>query len=385
MCAVSGPGGKGEMKTPRILIALFAVVLFGCSRHPNAVARAKPVQAPWGKTSDRVNVDLYTLANAKGAEARIITYGGIVVSLRVPDRSGALGDVVAGFDNLEGYLTPAPYFGALIGRYGNRIGGAQFSLSGAEYTLTKNDGDNQLHGGPRGFDKRVWHARLLTPQSLELSYLSKDGEEGYPGNLLVTVVYSLTDSNELKIDYSATTDKETVVNLTHHSYFNLAGDGDILGHQLSIRADRFTPVDRTLIPTGELRSVAGTPFDFRTATSIGERIEQQDEQLIFGRGYDHNWVLNRAGSSLESAAIVTDPKSGRVMEVLTTTPGLQFYSGNFLDGTLQGKKRTYTRRSAFCLETQFFPDSPNKPAFPSTILRPGSTFRSTTVYRFSVL
>ncbi|MEP6961073.1 MAG: aldose epimerase family protein [Acidobacteriota bacterium] len=375
------------MKALRIATALAALVLLGCaSRHQQASAPARQAQATaWGKTPDGASVELYTLANARGAEARVITYGGIVVSLKVPDRRGVPGDVVAGFDSLEGYLTPAPYFGAIIGRYGNRIGGARFSLNGVAYTLTTNDGGNQLHGGPRGFDKRLWHAKTVSRQSLELSYLSKDGEEGYPGNLLATVVYTLTDNNELKIDYSATTDKETVVNFTHHSYFNLAGEGDILGHQLSIHADRFTPVDGELIPTGEVRNVAGTPFDFRTAKSIGERIEEQDQQLILGRGYDHNWVLDRNGSGLESAALVTDPKSGRVMEVLTTMPGMQFYSGNFLDGTLQGKGHTYTRRSAFCLETQFFPDSPNKPAFPSTVLRPGSTFRSTTVYRFSVM
>lgn len=373
------------MQSFRVLIALLAAALVGCSSPPTAAAPAEQTQTAWGRTPDGTSVELYTLKNAKGAEARIITYGGILVSLKVPDRAGVLGDVVAGFDNLEGYLTPAPYFGALIGRYGNRIGGARFSLNGTEYKLTKNDGGNQLHGGPRGFDKRVWHAKQLSPESLELSYLSPDGEESYPGNLLVTVVYALTDSNELKIDYSATTDKETVVNLTHHSYFNLAGGGDILGHQLSIHADRFTPVDKELIPTGELRNVAGTPFDFRTGKLIGERIEQRDQQLTFGRGYDHNWVLTRSGSGLESAAIATEPKSGRVMEVLTTMPGLQFYSGNFLDGTLKGKGLTYTHRSAFCLETQFFPDSPNKPAFPSTILRPGSMFRSTTVYRFSVM
>lgn len=376
---------RSTMKLSCFLIALLEVILMGCSTPPETVSPPTNVQTAWGKTPDGASVELYTLANAKGAEARIITYGGTVVSLKVPDRAGVLGDVVAGFDNLDGYLTPAPYFGALIGRYGNRIGGARFSLNGTEYTLSKNDGGNQLHGGPRGFDKRLWHAKMLSPQSLELSYLSKDGEEGYPGNLLVTVVYTLTDTNELKIDYSATTDKETVVNLTHHSYFNLAGEGDILGHQLRIHADRFTPVDRELIPTGEFRNVAGTPFDFQNAKPIGKQIETQDQQLTFGRGYDHNWVLNRDGSGLESAAIVTEPKSGRVMEVLTTMPGLQFYSGNFLDGTLKGKGRSYTHRSAFCLETQFFPDSPNKPDFPSTILRPGTTFHSTTVYRFSIM
>ena len=330
-------------------------------------------------------MELYTLTNAKGSEARIMTYGGVVVSLKVPDRSGALGDVVAGFDDLKGYLTPPPYFGAIIGRYGNRIAAGRFSLGGVTYQLAKNDGANHLHGGVRGFDKRVWSAKPLSPQSLELSYLSKDGEEGYPGNLSATVTYTLTDANELRIDYSATTDKETVVNLTNHSYFNLAGEGDILGHEVMIHADRFTPVVKGLIPTGELKSVAGTPFDFRTAKAIGKSIDEKDEQLILAGGYDHNWVLNRTGPDLQTAATVTDPKSGRVMEVLTTEPGLQFYTGNFLDGTLKGKGRVYTRRSAFCMETQHFPDSPNEPSFPSTVLKPGDTYRTSTVYRFSTM
>lgn len=339
----------------------------------------------WGKTPDGRDVELYTLKNARGAEARIMNYGGVVVSLKVPDRQGTMGDIVAGFDKYDDYLKPPPYFGAIIGRYGNRIGNARFRLDGVEYVLAKNDGPNQLHGGTRGFDKRLWQASLLSPQSLELKYLSKDGEEGYPGNLTATVRYTLTDANELKIEYSAVTDKDTVVNLTNHSYFNLAGEGDILNHEVWINADRFTPVDRGLIPTGELKSVAGTPFDFRKATAIGARIGEKDQQLTFAGGYDHNWVLNRTGSGLELAARVVEPKSGRVMEVLTTEPGLQFYTGNFLDGTLKGKGRTYTRRSAFCMETQHFPDSPNKPAFPSTVLKPGSTYQSTTVYRFSTL
>ena len=377
---------KQNLKLLAACVAPFVVLLSGCSsQKESAVAAEKPAKTNWGKTPDGQSVELYTLANAKGAEARIATYGGTVVSLKVPDRSGAMGDVVAGFDNLEGYLKPPPYFGAIIGRYGNRIGKGRFSLNGTEYTLAKNNGENHLHGGVRGFDKRVWTAKALSPQSLELTYVSKDGEEGYPGNLSATVIYSLTDANELKIEYSATTDKETVVNLTNHSYFNLAGEGDILGHEVVINADRFTPVDKGLIPTGELRSVAGTPFDFRAAKTIGERIEQKDEQLIFGGGYDHNWVLNRSGSGLESAARVTDPKSGRVMDVLTTEPGLQFYTGNFLDGTLQGKGRVYARRSAFCMETQHFPDSPNKPGFPSTVLTPGNRYQTTTVYRFSVM
>lgn len=374
---------KLKVRILTIGVALFAA---GCSSQKEAAATSqKPEKTSWGKTAEGESVDLYTLTNPKGAEARIITYGGIVVSLKVPDRSGAMGDVVAGFDNLEGYLKPPPYFGAIIGRYGNRIGGARFTLNGVEYKLAKNDGENHLHGGVRGFDKRVWTAKPLSAQSLELTYLSKDGEEAYPGSLSATVTYTLTDANELKIEYSATTDKDTVVNLTHHGYFNLSGDGDILGHEVVINADRFTPVAKGLIPTGELKSVAGTPFDFRTPKTIGERIEQKDEQLILGGGYDHNWALNRSGSGLETAARVTDPKSGRVMEVLTTEPGLQFYTGNFLDGTLQGKGRVYGRRSAFCMETQHFPDSPNKPGFPSTVLKPGSKYQTTTVYRFSAI
>lgn len=373
-----------KSKLPQTLAALFAIGIVGCSSQKEAaVTTEKTVKASWGKTPEGESVDLYTLSNAKGCEARISTYGGVVVSLRVPDRSGAMADVVAGLDRFEDYLKPPPYFGAIIGRYGNRIGNARFSLDGREYTLAKNDGRNHLHGGLRGFDKRLWTAKPLSPQSLELTWLSKDGEEGYPGNLAATVTYTLTDANELKIEYSATTDKDTVVNLTNHSYFNLAGEGDILGHEVVIYADRFTPVDEGLIPTGELKDVAGTPFDFRTAKTIGERIEQKDEQLIFGHGYDHNWVLNRSGSSLEPAAKVTDRKSGRVMEVLTTEPGLQFYTGNFLDGTLHGKGRAYTRRSAFCMETQHFPDSPNKPTFPSTVLKAGGRYQTTTVYRFS--
>ncbi len=367
-------------------IALFAVILTGCSaRTATSKIGNTASETTWGMTPDGKTVELYTLKNNKGAEARIMNYGGVLVSLKVPDRTGALGDIVAGLDSFQDYLKPPPYFGAIIGRYGNRIGNARFTLNGVEYKLAKNDGQNSLHGGTRGFDKRLWQANPLSPESLELKYRSADGEEGYPGNLDVTVKYTLTDANELRIDYSATTDKETVINLTNHSYFNLAGEGDILAHEVMINADRFTPIDKGLIPTGELKDVTGTPFDFRTATAIGKRIEQKDQQLIFAGGYDHNWVLNRKGDGLEAVAKVTDPKSGRVMEVLTTQPGLQFYTGNFLDGTLKGKGRVYTRRSAFCMETQHFPDSPNKPSFPSTVLKPGSTYQSTTVYRFSTL
>jgi aldose 1-epimerase len=341
----------------------------------------------FGKTADGQTVDLYTLTNRNGVEAKIMTYGGTVVSLRVPDRNGKLGDVVLGYDSLEGYLKNNPYFGSIIGRYGNRIAGGKFSLNGRQYTLARNNGENHLHGGVKGFDKVVWQAKESNTKdgpSLTLSYVSKDGEEGYPGNLSVTVVYTLTDKNELKIDYAATTDKETVVNLTHHSYFNLAGRGSILDHQLTIHADRFTPVDGGLIPTGELRSVKGTPMDFTRPAAIGARIDQQDEQLILGKGYDHNWVLGSGGGRLAHAATVYEPASGRVMEVHTTEPGLQFYSGNFLDGSITGKGgEVYAKRAGFCLETQHFPDSPNHPNFPSTVLRPGRKYSTTTIYKFT--
>lgn len=344
---------------------------------------AKIVSGDFGKTRDGAAVRIFSLTNKSGVEVKITNYGGRVVSLKVPDKKGAMGDVVLGFDSLDGYLNDNPYFGALIGRYANRIGHAQFTLNGALYKVPKNDGDNSLHGGARGFDKVVWTPRELPDGGLELTYLSKDGEEGYPGNCKVTVVYHLTDANELKIEYAATTDKDTVVNLTNHSYFNLAGSGDILGHMLTLTADHFTPVDGGLIPTGELKAVAGTPFDFRKSTAIGARIEKADEQLKLGKGYDHNWVLNRKGDSLAMAAKVEDPSSGRVMEVWTTQPGIQFYTGNFLDGTIKGKgDQVYARRSALCLETQHFPDSPNKPKFPSAVLKPGAEFKSTTVYKF---
>ena len=346
-------------------------------------AATKIVSGDFGKTREGAAVRIFTLTNSHGVEATITNYGGRVVSLKVPDKSGAMGDVVLGFDSLEGYLNENPFFGALVGRYANRIGHAQFTLDKVLYKVPKNDGDNALHGGLRGFDKVVWTPRELPDGGLELTYLSKDGEEGYPGNCKVTVVYHLTDANELKIDYSATTDKDTVVNLTNHSYFNLKGSGDILGHMLTLNADHFTPVDSGLIPTGVLQPVAGTPFDFKKSTAIGGRIDQGDEQLKLGKGYDHNWVLNKKGSELSLAARVEDPTTGRVMEVWTTQPGIQFYTGNFLDGTIKGKKGwVYARRSALCLETQHFPDSPNKPKFPSVVLRPGIEFKSTTIYKF---
>jgi aldose 1-epimerase len=338
---------------------------------------------------DGKEVFLYTLRNASGMEARITNYGGILVSLTVPDRLNKPGDVVLGYDSLSSYVKATPYFGAIVGRYGNRIGKAHFTLDGKEYALKANDGPNTLHGGLKGFDKVVWDADESTPAtkaSLVLSYVSRDGEEGYPGNLKASVVYTLTDSNELRIDYAATTDMPTVLNLTHHSYFNLAGpgSGDILSHELTLNADRFTPIDSGLITTGALEPVEGTPMDFRTPTAIGARIGTMDDQLKFGRGYDHNWVLNRTGDGLSLAARVAEKTSGRVMEVWTTQPGVQFYSGNFLDGSNIGKGgKAYAYRTGFCLETQHFPDSPNKPSFPSTVLRPGENFASTTVYKFS--
>ncbi len=346
-------------------------------------AATKVVSGDFGKTRDGAPTRLYTLTNKSGVEVKITNYGGRVVSLKVPDKTGAMGDVVLGFDSLDGYVGDNPYFGALIGRYANRIGHAQFTLDGVLYKVPKNDGDNSLHGGLRGFDKVVWDSHALPDGGVELAYVSKDGEEGYPGKCTVKVVYHLTDANELKIEYAATTDKDTVVNLTNHSYFNLAGKGDILGHVLTLHADRFTPVDGGLIPTGELKDVSGTPFDFRKPTAIGERIEQNDAQLKLGKGYDHNWVLNKKDGELSLAARVEEASSGRVMEVWTTQPGIQFYTGNFLDGTIKGKGGwVYARRSALCLETQHFPDSPNKPKFPSTVLKRGTEFKSTTVYKF---
>jgi aldose 1-epimerase len=369
-------------------LCLFAAVAIGAASISCTSEAPMKDYREFGKTKGGEVVELYTLTNSKGIEATIMNYGGIVVSLKVPDRGGRFEDVVLGFDTLDGYLQdpPPPYFGALIGRYANRIAKGRFSLNGVEYKLAQNNGENHLHGGIRGFDKVVWKAKKQNPQNLELTYVSKDGEEGYPGNLTATVIYTLGDENDLKIDYTATTDKDTIINLTNHSYFNLVGQGqgDILDHQLVINADRFTPVDSGLIPTGELRSVEGTPFDFRQARAIGERIDNADEQLTLGKGYDHNFVLNRSGDRIEFAARVTEPKLGRVMEVLTTQPGVQFYSGNFLDGKFRGKGgKVYQRRNALCLETQHFPDSPNKPSFPSVVLKPGERYQTTTVYKFS--
>ena len=343
----------------------------------------------FGTTRDGEAVDLFTLTNSHGMEVRAMTYGGIIVSLRVPDRNGQLDDVVLGYDKLDGYLGRHPYFGAIIGRYGNRIGHAKFTLDGQEYRLAENDGPNSLHGGIKGFDKVVWHAESFEKKDqvgLIFKYRSVDGEEGFPGTLDVTVTYTLDDKNQLTLEYQATTDKPTVVNLTNHSYFNLKGEGsgDILGHELMLNADHFTPVDVSLTPTGEIASVKGTPLDFNHLTAIGSRIYQNDKQLQFGGGYDHNFVIKRQGEGLALAAQVYEPTTGRVMEVYTTEPGVQFYSASGLDGSITGKHgHVYAKRSALCLETQHYPDSPNRPEFPSTILRPGQTYRSTTAYRFS--
>jgi Galactose mutarotase and related enzymes len=350
----------------------------------------------FGKTAQGIPVERYTLRNRRGLEARIMTYGGIVTSLTAPDRKGHYADIVLGYDTLNGYLKDSPYFGALIGRYGNRIAMGRFTLDGRTYSLATNNGPNALHGGMKGFDKVVWkvlkaglkaEGDLGEPQ-LTLIYQSADGEEGYPGNLDVTAVYTLTDDNALKLEYRATTDRATIVNLTQHSYFNLRGHGDILGHEIRINASRFTPVDATLIPTGKLHAVAGTPFDFRNAFPIGARIDADDEQLQFGKGYDHNWIIDSGVSAKDSglrvAATVYEPETGRRLEVLSDQPGLQFYSGNFLDGSIKGKGgQVYAFRNGFCLEPQHFPDSPNHPNFPSVVLKPGETYRNTIVYRFS--
>lgn len=364
-----------------------------------SVKPASVTQAPFGTTTDGQPVTIYTLTNASGMELRATNYGGVIVSLRVPDRNHKLGDVVLGFDSLPPYETVSPYFGALVGRYGNRIAKGRFTLGGHTFTLAVNNGPNSLHGGLRGFNKFVWRAepfQRADSVGLTLVRTSLDGEEGYPGNLKVTVTYTLTDSNEVIFDYRATTDKATPINLTQHSYFNLAdgGSSSILGHVMKINADSFTPVDSTQIPTGEIRSVTGTPFDFRTPITIGARIDSDDEQLKIGMGYDHNFVLRKDSASatgndtlvkMTLAATVYEPASGRVMQVYTSEPGLQFYTGNFLDGTLHGKSGVaYQRRSGFVMETQHYPDSPNEPKFPTTILRPGSEYHSKSMYRFLV-
>lgn len=349
-------------------------------------------KTPFGTTPTGQQVDLYTLTNANGLELGIITWGGTCTFLKVPDREGNLGDILLGHDSLAGYLThdTCPYFNALIGRYGNRIGKGKFSIDGTDYTLATNNDENHLHGGDVGFDQKVWSAKPITQDeavAVELQYTSSDGEEGYPGNLSVTVTYSLTNDNEMRIDYQATTDKPTLCNLTNHNYYNFTcGARDHLQHELMINADKMTPVDAGLIPTGEMVPVAGTPFDFTRAKAIGKDILADDPQIKFGGGFDHNFVLNKSQpGELTKAAEAFEPTTGRVMEIWTTEPGVQFYSGNFLDGTITGKGgKVYNLHDGFCLETQHYPDSPNKPDWPTTVLRPGETYRSTTVHKFSV-
>jgi len=376
--------------------AMIAALLFlgAMTRFPYPTADAKPKmqKQAFGKIQDGQSVDLYTLTNKYGMTVAISNFGGTLVSMKVPDRDGKLGDVVLGYDNPADYENGKAHFGGTIGRYANRIAHGKFTLDGAVYTLPLNNGENTLHGGIRGFDKHVWTAKDVSSsagEALELNYVSKDGEEGFPGTLAVKVVYTLLgDENAVRIDYTATTDKDTVLNLTNHSYFNLSGqgNGDILQQQLTLYASQFTPVDAALIPTGKLQDVHNTPFDFLHPMAIGVRIDMNDQQLKLGRGYDHNWVLDkRSPSSLSPAARAYDPQSGRVLEVSTTEPGMQFYTGNFLDGTDHGKNgKVYGYRSAFCLETQHFPDSPNHKDFPATLLKPGQTFRSTSIYNFSV-
>jgi aldose 1-epimerase len=354
------------------------------AKHHQAVHHQAVQKQPFG-THDGRPVSLYTLTNPHGLEIRAMNYGGIIVSIRVPDRTGQLVDIVLGHDTLDGYIPNPPYLGAIVGRYANRIANGTFTLDGKTYTLPKNDGPNTLHGGvKRTFDKVVWDDEPLK-NGVAFSYLSRDGEEGFPGNLKIKVTYTLTDENELVVDYQATTDKATPINVSQHSYFNLAGEGngDILNHELMINADRFTPVDKNLIPTGELRPVKGTPLDFTKPTKIGARIDDDYEQLVLGHGYDHNFVINHKDRDLALAARVYEPTNGRVMEVFTTQPGVQLYTGNFLDGVNGKQGHVYKRRYAFCLETQHFPDSPNHPDFPNTILRPGETFHEKTVFKFS--
>lgn len=381
----------------RTIVCVWLLTLVACQNNPtsqaeettNAMPTTSINQAPFGTTTDGTAVELYTLTNG-AVEVDITNYGGVITAWRVPDASGNMGDVVLGYNDMEGYRTKPSFFGALVGRYGNRIANGEFTLDGETYTLAKNNGPNHLHGGEKGFDKVVWQAdTAITAQGpqLILNYTSPDGEEGYPGTLQTQVTYTLQADNTLKIDYEATTDKPTIVNLTNHTYFNLTGDPSqpILNHRLMINADQYVPVDETLIPLGDLEPVEGTPFDFNEPTVIGTRIDDEHPQILNGKGYDHCWVLNGAEDELTLAATVFEPQTKRFLEVFTTEPGVQFYSGNFLDGSAVGKNGvSYGKRSALCLETEHFPDSPNQPGYPSVVLRPGETYRTTTAYKFSV-
>jgi aldose 1-epimerase len=378
---------------PRRLKTVCRLVVFVLAIGGLLLAQAAPAKQKYGVqkqsfgTQDGRSINLYTLTNSHGVEVRAMNYGGIILSIRVPDRKSESADIVLGHETLEGYIPNPPFLGAIVGRYANRIANGTFTLDGKKYELPKNDGPNTLHGGiNRTFNKVVWDDEPFGKNGVAFTYLSKDGEEGFPGNLKVKVTYTLTDENALVVRYEATTDKATPINLSQHSYFNLAGEGsgDILNTELMLNADRFTPVDKNLIPTGELRSVKGTPFDFTTSTKMGARIDDNYEQMVLGHGYDHNFVINRTGDGLTLAARAYEPTSGRVMEVSTTQPAVQFYTGNFLDGTVTGKNgHVYKRRNGFCLETQHYPDSPNHPDFPTTILKPGETFKSETVFKFS--
>lgn len=373
-----------DIAAPLLALALLAV---SCGPVETETPSMRALKTSEFGSVDGKAVTQFILTNSSGAEVRIIEYGGIVVSVKVPDRDGNLGDVVLGFDDLESYLDSNPYFGAITGRYANRIALGRFEIDGTAYELPVNNGPNSLHGGIKGFDKVIWSGTPLpSGDGVALTYTSADGEEGYPGTLEAKVTYVWTDESELRIEYEARTDKPTVLNLTNHSYFNLADGGasSIAGHEMTINADAYTPVDETLIPTGEIAPLEGTPLDFRVATAIGARIGEDHEQLGFGSGYDHNYVVNRESEGLAMAATVHDPSTGRTMDVLTEEPGVQFYSGNFLDGTLTGKEGvSYQHRSGFCLETQHYPDSPNRGEFPSTVLRPGEAYSTATVYRFS--
>ncbi|MGA5767315.1 aldose epimerase family protein [Streptomyces pseudogriseolus] len=365
-----------------------AATAWGGTAHASSAGRARPVREPFGRLADGTRVDRWTLQNG-GTRMGVLSYGGIVHSLEVPDRRGRYANVSLGLRTLEEYVASSPYFGALIGRYGNRIGKGTFTLDGTRYQLSVNDGDNSLHGGAQGFDKRVWDVEPFTRGSdvgLRLYYTAVDGEMGYPGTLRTKVTYTLTQDGDWRVDYEAVTDRPTVVNLTSHVYWNLAGEGSgsIMDHELSVAASRYTPVDAGLIPTGERAKVAGTPFDFRRAKPVGRDIRTAHQQLLYGQGFDHNWVLDKGITARpEHAATLRDPASGRTLRIATNEPGLQFYSGNFLDGTLVGSGgRVYRQGDGLCLETQHFPDSPNQPAFPSTVLRPGETYRTTTVHSF---
>lgn len=365
------------------------LTLLSCTSDKNNKPMNAITEQAWGALPSGETVSLYKLRNEKGIETTISNFGGRIVTLKVPDRNGKFADIVLGYDTLEPYTKPNPFFGTLVGRYANRIANGEFSLNGKKYTLAKNNGPNSLHGGTQGFDKKIWQTEISKDgKSLQLTYVSKDGEEGYPGTLTSVVTYSLSDDNALSIDYAATTDADTVLNLTNHSYFNLAGHGNgkILDHQLMIAADRFTPVNANLIPTGEWKGVEGTPFDFRQPTAIGARIDSTDQQMQYGKGYDHNFVLNRAGAAPSLAARITDLESGRAMDVLTTQPGMQFYTANHIEGDIKGKEGAiYHFRGAYCFETQHFPDTPNQPTFPTALLKPGEKYHQTTIFRFSTV